>query len=133
MKNGLQIILFIGNFLSGQNEENWSVSLPVIDRVVSIDTLGTINHKASGKVLISRKKQFIRGAAMAGTIILGSLAWKIQQDADKQFENYLHSGDPQERQAAWDRTRYLDKASGSSVVGSQFFMQLLIYSYIDDH
>ena len=98
-----------------------------------IGTLGRINHEASGRVLISSRKRFVRIAAAAGTIFLGGLAWKVQQDADKQYERYLHSGDPQERQTAWNRTRELDQASGWMVVGSQLFMQLLIYTYIDDH
>ena len=133
MKTGLQIILLMGCLLSGQDKGNWTARLPAVERVVSIDTLGRINHEASGKVLISSRKRFVRIAAAAGTIFLGGLAWKVQQDADKQYERYLYSGDPQERQAAWDRTRELDQASGWMVVGSQLFMQLLIYTYIDDH
>jgi len=98
-----------------------------------VSHLGRINHEASGRVLISSRKRFVRIAAAAGTIFLGGLAWKVQLDADKQYERYLHSGDPQERQTAWNRTRELDQASGWMVVGSQLFMQLLIYTYIDDH
>ena len=133
MKTGLQITLFMSCLLSGQDKGNWTARLPAVERVVSIDTLGRINHEASGRVLISSRKRFVRIAAAAGTIFLGGLAWKVQQDADKQYERYLHSGDPQERQTAWNRTRELDQASGWMVVGSQLFMQLLIYTYIDDH
>jgi hypothetical protein len=133
MKTGLQIILLMGCLLSGQDKESWTARLSAVERVGAIDTLGRMNHEASGRVLISSRKYFVRAAAAAGTIILGGLAWKIQQDADKQYDRYLHSGDPQERQVAWDRTRELDQASGWMVVGSQLFMQLLIYTYIDDH
>lgn len=133
MKTGLQIILLMGCLLFGQDKENWTARLPAVERVVSIDTLGRINHEASGRVLISSRKCFVRIAAAAGTIFLGGLAWKVQQDADKQYERYLHSGDSQERQTAWNRTRELDQSSGWMVVGSQLFMQLLIYTYIDDH
>jgi len=133
MKTGLQIILLMGCLLSGQDKESWTARLSAVERVGAIDTLGRMNHEASGRVLISSRKYFVRASAAAGTIILGGLAWKIQQDADKQYERYLHSGDPQERQVAWDRTRELDQASGWIVVGSQLFMQLLIYTYIDDH
>jgi len=95
--------------------------------------LGRINLEASGRVLISNRKQFIRLAASAGTVLLGGLAWKIQQDADKQYERYLDSGDPRQRQIAWDKTKKLDQTSGWLVVGSQIFIQLLIYSYIDEY
>jgi hypothetical protein len=104
-----------------------------VERVVSIDTLGRINLEASGRVLISNRKQFIRLAASAGTVLLGGLAWKMQQDADKQYERYLDSGDPRQRQIAWDKTKKLDQTSGWLVVGSQIFIQLLIYSYIDEY
>ena len=133
MKIGPQIILLISCLLSGQDKENWTVSLPIVERVVSIDTLGRINLEASGRVLISNRKQFIRLAASAGTVLLGGLAWKIQQDADKQYERYLDSGDPRQRQIAWDKTRKLDQTSGWFVVGSQLFIQILIYSYIDEY
>ena len=61
------------------------------------------------------------------------MAWKIQQGADKQYERYLDSGDPRQRQIAWDKTRKLDQTSGWFVVGSQLFIQILIYSYIDEY
>ena len=133
MKIRPQIILLMSCFLSGQDKENWTESLPIVERIVSIDTLGRINHQASGRVLISNRKKFIRVAASAGTVILGGLAWKIQQDADKQYERYLDSGDPRQRQIAWDKTRKLDQTSGWFVVGSQLFIQILIYSYIDEY
>ena len=133
MKTGLQIILLMGCLLSGQDKESWTARLSAVERVGAIDTLGRMNHEASGRVLISSNKHFVRIAAAAGTIFLGGLAWKVQQDADKQYDRYLYSGDPHERQTAWDRTRELDQASGWMVVGSQLFMQLLIYTYIDDH
>ena len=133
MKIGPQIILLMSCLLSGQDKENWTESLPIVQRIVSIDTLGRINHQASGRVLTSNRKKFIRVAASVGTVLLGGLAWKIQQDADKQYERYLDSGDPQQRQIAWDKTMKLDETSGWFVVGSQLFIQILIYSYIDEY
>jgi len=133
MKIGPQIILLMSCLLSGQDKQNWTASLPIVEQVVSIDTLGRINHEASGRVFISNRKQFIRVAASAGTVLLGGLAWKIQQDADKQYERYLDSGDHRQRQIAWDKTRRLDQTSGLFMIGSQLFIQLLIYSYIDEY
>ena len=63
MKIRPQIILLMSCFLSGQDKENWTESLPIVERIVSIDTLGRINHQASGRVLISNRKKFIRVAA----------------------------------------------------------------------
>ncbi|SVA66448.1 uncharacterized protein METZ01_LOCUS119302, partial [marine metagenome] len=71
--------------------------------------------------------------AAYGTILLGGLAWRIQIESDKYYDQYLRTGDPIERKHAWEQTKNLDQTSGVIVIGSQLFMQLLIYSYIDDY
>ena len=57
----------------------------------------------------------------------------IHKNHYKYYDQYLRTGDPIERNDAWDQTKKLDQASGVMVIGSQLFMQLLIYSYIDDY
>ena len=68
MKTGLQIFLLMGCLLSGQDKESWTARLSAVERVGAIDTLGRINHEASGRALISSRKYFVRAAAAAGTI-----------------------------------------------------------------
>jgi hypothetical protein len=53
-------------------------------------------------------------------------------ESDKYYDKYLHTGDPVQRQDAWNKTKKLDQVSGMMVVGSQLFMQLLIYSYVEN-
>tara|TARA_Y100000590_G_C15609452_1_gene973262 strand:+ start:520 stop:921 length:402 start_codon:yes stop_codon:yes gene_type:complete len=131
--NFVLYIVFISSYvLSGQDEKNWIIRSNVIDRASSIDTMGIIHDEADGKVLVSSKKRLIRIVATIGTILFSGQAWKIQQDADKEYELYLYTGNPKDRKEAWNRTIKLDKTSGWLMVGSQLFMQLLIYTYIDD-
>ena len=131
--NFVLYIVFISSYvLSGQDEKNWIIRSNVIDRASLIDTMGTIHDEADGKVLVSSKKRLIRIVATIGTILFSGQAWKIQQDADKEYELYLYTGNPKDRKEAWNRTIKLDKTSGWLMVGSQLFMQLLIYTYIDD-
>ncbi|MEE3188841.1 MAG: hypothetical protein VX244_02860, partial [Candidatus Neomarinimicrobiota bacterium] len=59
-------------------------------------------------------------------------AWRTQVESDKYYDKYLHAGNPVHRQDAWNKTEKLDQASGMMVVGSQLFMQLLIYSYVEN-
>ena len=132
MKIGAQIILFMGCIMYGQEKENLIDSFPIVKRVVSMDTLGKINHEGSSKIQVSDRKKIIRFASLAGMVFFGGLAWKIQQDADKQYVVYMKSSNPQLRKIAWDRTRDLDQTSGWFAVGSQLFTQLLIYSFVDD-
>tara|TARA_B100000686_G_C16779478_1_gene970849 strand:+ start:1474 stop:1875 length:402 start_codon:yes stop_codon:yes gene_type:complete len=131
--NFVLYIVFISSYvLSGQDEKNWIIRSNVIDRASSIDTMGIIHDEADGKVLVSSKKRLIRIVATIGTILFSGQAWKIQQDADKEYELYLYTGNPKDRKDAWNKTIKLDKTSGWLMVGSQLFMQLLIYTYIDD-
>ena len=133
MKYILQFITVCGCILFGQNKDGWTNKLPIIERNAAIDTLIGLNHESSGKVVISPKKRLVRWVAAYGTILLGGLAWQIQMESDKYYDQYLHAGDPSKRQNAWEKTERLDQTSGMMVIGSQLFMQLLIYTYIEDY
>ena len=74
----------------------------------------------------------MRVVASAATILLGAAAWRTQMESDKYDDKYLYTGDPVQRQDAWNKTKKLDQVSGMMVVGSQLFMQLLIYSYVEN-
>ena len=111
--NFVLYIVFISSYvLSGQDEKNWIIRSNVIDRASSIDTMGIIHDEADGKVLVSSKKRLIRIVATIGTILFSGQAWKIQQDADKEYELYLYTGNPKDRKDAWNKTIKLDKTSG---------------------
>ena len=103
-----------------------------LERVTHIDTLAGLNHESSGKEITSPKKQFVRLVASSSMILLGVAAWRTQMESDRYYDKYLHAGNPVHRQDAWNKTEKLDQASGMMVVGSQLFMQLLIYSYVEN-
>ena len=132
MKYILRFIMIFCCVLFGQNKDSWINELPVVERMACIDTLAGLNHGSSGKEITSPKKRFVRVAASVATILLGAVAWRTQMESDKYYDKYLHTGDPVHRQDAWDKTKKLDQASGMMVVGSQLFMQLLIYSYVEN-
>ena len=132
MKHILRFIMIFCCVLFGQNRESWINELPVVERITRIDTLVGLNHGSSGKEITSPKKRFVRVVASVATILLGAVAWQTQMESDKYYEKYLHTGDPVHRQDAWDKTKKLDQVSGMMVVGSQLFMQLLIYSYVEN-
>lgn len=133
MKKSILFSIMICCILFGQKKDSWTNKLHPVERTAAIDTLSGLNHESSGRVFISPRKRFVRWVAAYGTILLGGLAWKIQMESDRYYDQYLHAGDLDERQEAWDQTKKLDQASGMMVVGSQLFMQLLIYSYIEDN
>ena len=118
--------------LFGQNTDCWINDLPVVERTTHIDTLAGLNHESSGKEITSPKKQFVRVMASVATILLGAAAWRTQMESDKYYDKYLHAGNPDHRQDAWNKTEKLDQASGMMMVGSQLFMQLFIYSYVEN-
>ena len=132
MKHVLRFIMIFCCVLFGQNRESWINELPVVERITRIDTLAGLNHGSSGKEITSPKKRFVRVAASVATILLGAVAWRTQMESDKYYDKYLHAGNPIHRQDAWNKTEKLDQASGMMVVGSQLFMQLLIYSYVEN-
>ena len=132
MKNILRYSMIFCCVLFGQNKGSWICELPVVERITRIDTLAGVNYESSGKEITSPKKRFVRVVASVATILLGAVAWQTQMESDKYYEKYLHTGDPVHRQDAWDKTEKLDQASGMMVVGSQLFMQLLIYSYVEN-
>ena len=132
MKHILRYSMIFCCVLFGQNNDGWISELQVVERITHIDTLAGLNHGSSGKEITSPKKRFVRVAASVATILLGAVAWRTQMESDKYYDKYLHTGDPIHRQDAWDKTKKLDQASGMMVVGSQLFMQLLIYSYVEN-
>ena len=132
MKYILRFIMIFCCVLFGQNKGSWICELPVVERITRIDTLAGLNHESSGKEIASPKKRFVRVVASAATILLGAAAWRTQMESDKYYDKYLHTGDPVQRQDAWNKTKKLDQVSGMMVVGSQLFMQLLIYSYVEN-
>ena len=132
MKYILRFIMIFCCVLFGQNKDSWINELPFVERRACIDTLAGLNHESSGKEIASPKKRFVRVVASAATILLGAAAWRIQMESDKYYDKYLHTGDPVQRQDAWNKTKKLDQVSGMMVVGSQLFMQLLIYSYVEN-
>ena len=132
MKHILRFIMIFCCILFGQNNDGWINELPVVERTTRIDTLAGLNHESSGKEITSPKKQLVRVMASAATILLGVAAWRIQMESDKYYDKYLHAGNPDHRQDAWNKTEKLDQASGMMMVGSQLFMQLLIYSYVEN-
>ena len=119
--------------IQGQDENRWTDNYPAIERITPIDTLIGLDYESSGKVFINPKKEMVRRVAAYGTILLGGLAWRIQIESDKYYDQYLRTGNPIVRKDAWDQTKKLDQTSGVIVIGSQLFMQLLIYSYIDEY
>lgn len=132
MKYILRFIMIFCCVLFGQNNDGWISELQVVERITHIDTLAGLNHESSGKEIASPKKRFVRVVASAATILLGAVAWRTQMESDKYYDKYLHTGDPVQRQDAWNKTKKLDQVSGMMVVGSQLFMQLLIYSYVEN-
>ena len=132
MKHILRLIMIFCCILFGQNNDGWINELPVVERTTRIDTLAGLNHESSGKEITSPKKRFVRVMASVATILLGAAAWKTQMESDKYYDKYLHAGNPDHRQDAWNKTEKLDQASGMMMVGSQLFMQLLIYSYVEN-
>ena len=132
MKYILRFIMIFCCVLFGQNKDSWINELPVVERMACIDTLAGLNHESSGKEIASPKKRFVRVVASAATILLGAVAWRTQMESDKYYDKYLHTGAPDQRQDAWNKTKKLDQVSGMMVVGSQLFMQLLIYSYVEN-
>tara|TARA_B100000446_G_scaffold58700_1_gene54579 strand:- start:313 stop:714 length:402 start_codon:yes stop_codon:yes gene_type:complete len=132
MKHILRFIMIFCCVLFGQNKDSWINELPVVERMACIDTLAGLNHESSGKEIASPKKRFVRVVASAATILLGAAAWRTQMESDKYYDKYLYTGDPVQRQDAWNKTKKLDQVSGMMVVGSQLFMQLLIYSYVEN-
>ena len=132
MKHILRFIMIFCCILFGQNNDGWINELPVVERTTRIDTLAGLNHESSGKEITSPKKRFVRVMASVATILLGAAAWRTQMESDKYYDKYLHAGNPDHRQDAWNKTEKLDKASGIMIVGSQLFMQLLIYSYVEN-
>ena len=132
MKHILRFIMIFCCILFGQNNDGWINELPVVERTTRIDTLAGLNHESSGKEITSPKKRFVRVMAYVATILLGAAAWRTQMESDKYYDKYLHAGNPDHRQDAWNKTEKLDQASGMMMVGSQLFMQLLIYSYVEN-
>ena len=132
MKHILRFIMIFCCILFGQNNDGWINELPVVERTTRIDTLAGLNHESSGKEITSPKKRFVRVMASVATILLGAAAWRRQMESDKYYDKYLHAGNPVHRQGAWNKTEKLDQASGMMMVGSQLFMQLLIYSYVEN-
>jgi len=132
MKHILRYSMIFCCVLFGQNNDGWISELQVVERITHIDTLAGLNHESSGKQITSPKKQFVRVIASAATILLGAAAWRTQVESDKYYDKYLHAGNPVHRHDAWNKTEKLDQASGMMVVGSQLFMQLLIYSYVEN-
>ena len=132
MKHILRLIMIFCCILFGQNNYGWINELPVVERTTHIDTLAGLNHESSGKEITSPKKRFVRVVASAATILLGAAAWRTQMESDKYYDKYLYAGNPDHRQDAWNKTEKLDQASGMMMVGSQLFMQLLIYSYVEN-
>ncbi len=132
MKHILRYSMIFCCVLFGQNNDGWISELQVVERTTHIDTLAGLNHESSGKEIASSKKRFVRVVASAATILLGAVAWRTQMESDKYYDKYLHTGDPVQRQDAWNKTKKLDQVSGMMVVGSQLFMQLLIYSYVEN-
>ncbi len=133
MKDLLLYNIIVCCIIHGQDEHSWTDQLHSIERTAAIDTLIGLDHESSGKVFITPKKLMVRRVAAYGTILLGGLAWRIQIESDKYYDQYLRTGDPIKREHAWEKTKNLDQTSGVIVIGSQLFMQLLIYSYIDDY
>ena len=133
MKKSILFSIMICCILFGQKKDSWTNKLHPVERTAAIDTLSGLNHESRGRVFISHRKRFVRWVAAYGTIFLGGLAWQIQMESDKYYDQYLHAGDPSKRQNAWKKTERLDQTSGMMVVGSQLFMQLLIYTYIEDN
>ena len=132
MKHILRFIIIFCCILFGQNNDGWINELPVVERTTHIDTLAGLNHESSGKEITSPRKRFVRVMASVATILLGAAAWRTQMESDKYYDKYLHAGNPDHRQDAWNKTEKLDQASGMMMVGSQLFMQLLIYSYVEN-
>ena len=132
MKHVLKFIMIFCCVIFGQNNDNWFSELPIVERVTYIDTLAGLNHEPSGKKITSPKKQFMRLVASSSTMLFGVAAWRTQMESDRYYDKYLHAGNPVHRQDAWNKTEKLDKASGIMIVGSQLFMQLLIYSYVEN-
>ena len=132
MKHILRFIMIFCCILFGQNNDGWINELPVVERTTRIDTLAGLNHESSGKEITSPKKRFVRVMASVATILLGAAAWRTQMESDKYYDKYLHAGNPDHRQDAWNKTEKLDQASGMMMVGSQLFMQLFIYSYVEN-
>jgi hypothetical protein len=132
MKHVLKFIMIFCCVIFGQNNDSWFSELPIVERVTYVDTLVGLNHESSGKEITSPKKQFVRLVASSSTILLGVAAWRTQMESDRYYDKYLHAGNPVHRQDAWNKTEKLDKASGIMIVGSQLFMQLLIYSYVEN-
>ena len=132
MKHVLKFIMIFCCVIFGQNNDSWFSELPIVERVTYVDTLVGLNHESSGKEITSPKKQFVRLVASSSTILLGVAAWRTQMESDRYYDKYLHAGNPDHRQDAWNKTEKLDQASGMMVVGSQLFMQLLIYSYVEN-
>ena len=132
MKHILRYIMIFCCVLFGQNNDGWISELQVVERITHIDTLAGLNHESSGKEITSPKKGFMRVMASVTTILLGAAAWRTQMEADKYYDKYLYAGNPDHRQDAWNKTEKLDQASGMMMVGSQLFMQLLIYSYVEN-
>jgi len=85
----------------------------------------------SGMPQILFKKKVIRAASFTGVVSFAGLAWYFQSKADQHFDNYLHSGDPNEMSSEWNRTQELDKMSGWMVVLSQVCSQILILTYVE--
>ena len=131
MKHILRFMMIFFCVLFGQNNEGWINELPVIERTTHIDTLVGLNHESSGKEITSPQKRFVRVMASVATILPGSAAWRTQMESDRYYDKYLHAGNPDHRQDAWNKMEKLDQASGTMMVGSQLFMQLLIYSYVE--
>ena len=131
MKHILRFMMIFFCVLFGQNNEGWINELPVIERTTHIDTLVGLNHESSGKEITSPQKRFVRVMASVATILLGAAAWRTQMESDRYYDKYLHAGNPDHRQDAWNKMEKLDQASGTMMVGSQLFMQLLIYSYVE--
>ena len=124
-------MMFFFCVLFGQNNDDWINELPVIERTTHIDTLVGINHESSGKEITSPQKRFVRVMASVATILLGAAAWRTQMESDRYYDKYLHAGNPDHRQGAWNKMEKLDQASGMMMVGSHLFMQVLIYSYVE--
>ena len=132
MKHVLKFIMIFCCVIFGQNNDSWFSELPIVERVTYVDTLVGLNHESSGKKITSPKKQFMRLVASSSTMLFGVAAWRTQMESDRYYDKYLHAGNPVHRQDAWNKTEKLDKASGIMIVGSQLFMQLLIYSYVEN-
>ncbi|MBD3235415.1 MAG: PQQ-binding-like beta-propeller repeat protein [Candidatus Eisenbacteria bacterium] len=79
---------------------------------------------------VGKRRGWLRWVTLVGWVAGAGAALWLQHEADQAYDQYLHTGDPRERERQIDRAERLDRGALGAWIGSEGFFLLGLWAWL---